>query len=183
MTIEYPRSAKDLIAYQKYYYENNISHSESVKKYRRNMIISAVFFALFAWGSQSGWFVIFSIVLVVEGFYRNSKSRWMKKAQENVKVNLMDSNWLKSKITLTLLDDKIRYENGRGYLTETPYSYVEKIDNDDAILFIIIRGGGGDFIIPFSAFESEEQKDEFIGIIKTKSEKNKEVSQEVLEDK
>jgi hypothetical protein len=77
------------------------------------------------------------------------------------------ANEFVGKSVLVLGETSIRGETS-GRITEVGYDKVDRIVYDDERYYIYI-GSLTAFIVPFRAFANEPQKDEFFGLLKSKS--------------
>lgn len=167
MTIHYTITEQDYIAYNLFHY----GQSRSVK---RTLLLLRVLFPLmvilmaFLYSRINMFYlviaVVFSIVwfFLYPYFFRRSLTRGVKRVMKEGKVN----EFIGEK-SLTLGDTHVLFQEGRGN-TEFMYEAMERIASDQERLYLYF-GTITACIVPFSAFQTAEDKEQFMRLLEEKT--------------
>lgn len=101
------------------------------------------------------YFIMLVVILVQYPFARIMMNRKIKEMYEIV-----------GKCKIELLDNKIR-DTMHEITTEVPYSKIRSVENDKRNIYVYY-GGASAFIIPFSAFKNEKEKQQLLDFLHQK---------------
>lgn len=167
MTIDYTVTEQDYIAYNLFHY----GQSPSVK---RTLLLLRVVFPLlvmimaFLYSRINMYYMVVAVIFSIVWFFvyphsfRRSLARGVKRIMKEGK-----GNEFVGEKRLTLGDTHIIFEEGRGTI-ESKYDAVERIESDQERFYLYL-GTVSAYILPLSAFQTKEQKEQFVQILAEKS--------------
>ncbi len=175
MTLKFNLLKEDYINYNLYFNKTSEQRRRSfiVNKYAFPVILLIIFVILSSFVLDSLltnliiWFIISVLWLMFWPKY------YMKKISESItqEINQGNTESLLGDKIVTLGEKTIDYSSENKVCSSNAsykYSSIERIGIDYDCIFIFVSSISA-IIIPFSAFQSSEQKDEFLNIISEKS--------------
>ena len=135
-------------------------------------VISAILTLYISIGRSFTFFIIITIIVILMnciGYMYFYKKRLPKKIKEGVNKRIETQPTLLKEKTVEMTEDKFIITNSQER-TEHIISSIDRIVEKNNFIFIFIQKWAPLLIIPQSAFDDTSSKDEFIKIIKSKSE-------------
>lgn len=134
-------------------------------------VISAILTIYISIGRSFTFFIILAIIVIIInyiGLIYLYKKRLPKRIKEGVNKRIETQPTLLKEKTVEINEDKFIVTNSRER-TEHIISSIDRIVEKNNFIFIFIQKRAPLLIIPQSAFDNTSCKDEFIKIIKSKS--------------
>lgn len=168
MELHYSISENDYIQFNIFHYEN----SKTTKRLRLflGILVPLLFVLLgFIMVKRLDFFPFLLAVIFALVWFGSGGKTYKKILSFNIKKLMQEgkSNEFIGERTLSLLEEKILTVE-TYHTTESSYDSIQRIESDSERLYIY-TGAISAFIIPFSAFDSETQKQEFLNILKQKA--------------
>ena len=164
MVFNFEFSAEDYLTFNLFIHKNSSLTAKRVLVFRIWIPILLLFLSGLIWISTKSYITI-SFVISAVVVCLGAKKMIFETTKMNVKKLIKSGkvNDHMGEVKLEFLDDIIRSEM-KDRVTETKYSRIIKIEQDNTCLYIFI-GEMTAYIMPLSVFKTDEEKENLISII------------------
>lgn len=168
MELNYNITEDDYIAYNVFHYENAPAYRKQMTAVGLVTPVLLIVIGFVAKGTLDLFTCAVSAIFLVIwfGFGKKRRTKIMERSVKKL-VGNGDFNEFIGLQKLVLHEEDFVVESP-GKITATSYNAVQKILCDDKRIYVYV-GSVSAFIVPFSAFESPTQKEEFVAFITSRA--------------